>query len=137
MRAWAVQRREQSLRREDGLSIVMAQAGKRVLLVDTDLRRARLHKTFGLDRTTGITNVLIGDMSLNDRPSELPGPKAAVDMRAESPQPRYDDPGVGLRFGARLERRGRGDLSRTYADRSDASAVRAASRCGGVERGAG
>ncbi|HEY5666689.1 MAG TPA: copper resistance system multicopper oxidase, partial [Gammaproteobacteria bacterium] len=38
-----------------------------------------------------------GDLSMSDMPTELPGPKAAVDMRAESPQPRYDDPGVGLR----------------------------------------
>jgi CopA family copper-resistance protein len=38
-----------------------------------------------------------GDGAMSGTSAEFPGPRAAVDMRAESPQPRYDDPGVGLR----------------------------------------
>ncbi len=37
---------------------VLASAGKRVLLIDADLRRGRLNKFFGLQRTTGLTDVL-------------------------------------------------------------------------------
>ena len=40
------------------LGIVMAQMGKRTLLVDTDLRRPVLHSVFGLAREPGLTNLL-------------------------------------------------------------------------------
>jgi capsular exopolysaccharide synthesis family protein len=48
------------------LGITMAQAGNRVLLVDTDLRRPRLHKTFGTSSGTGLTNVLLGTSSIEE-----------------------------------------------------------------------
>ncbi|MBI2377102.1 MAG: polysaccharide biosynthesis tyrosine autokinase [Deltaproteobacteria bacterium] len=47
-----------------GLAITMAQAGAKVLLVDTDLRRPRLHKTFGVKGDSGLTNVLLKEFSL-------------------------------------------------------------------------
>lgn len=40
--------------------IVVAQAGYRVILVDTDLRHPTLHKKFRLDNTRGLTNLLTG-----------------------------------------------------------------------------
>jgi non-specific protein-tyrosine kinase len=43
------------------LSIVMAQAGKRVVLVDADLRLPALHRLFGLNNTIGLTNVLLSE----------------------------------------------------------------------------
>lgn len=39
------------------LAVTIAQGGKRVLLVDTDLRKGRLHKIFGLDKN-GLTEIL-------------------------------------------------------------------------------
>src|SRR5690606_36551835 len=43
------------------LAITMAQSGLRVLLVDTDMRRPRLHKAFGLTNTTnGISRAILG-----------------------------------------------------------------------------
>ena len=39
------------------LAVTIAQAGQRVLLVDTDLRKGRLHKIFGIERK-GLTEVL-------------------------------------------------------------------------------
>lgn len=47
------------------LSIALAQSGKRVLLIDTDLRRPRIHRVFGLTRQ-GMTTVLIGQAELGD-----------------------------------------------------------------------
>ncbi|MBN1657075.1 MAG: polysaccharide biosynthesis tyrosine autokinase [Anaerolineae bacterium] len=41
------------------LGVVMAQAGKKVILVDTDLRRATLHKLFQLSNSEGLTSILI------------------------------------------------------------------------------
>jgi len=46
------------------LAVVIAQSGKRVLLVDGDLRRSRLHEAFGLDGSIGLTNVLVGQATL-------------------------------------------------------------------------
>ncbi len=48
------------------LSVVMAQAGNRVLLVDTDLRRPRLHYTFGVSGEKGLTSVLLNAASVSD-----------------------------------------------------------------------
>jgi polysaccharide biosynthesis transport protein len=48
------------------LSVVMAQAGNRVLLVDTDLRRPRLHYTFGVSGEKGLTSVLLGAAQVTD-----------------------------------------------------------------------
>ena len=43
------------------LAVVMAQAGKRTLLVDTDLRRPSQHKVFALSNRLGLTNLLLAD----------------------------------------------------------------------------
>lgn len=42
----------------DNLAIVWAQTGQKVLLVDADLRRSTLHRTFGLDNREGLTTIL-------------------------------------------------------------------------------
>jgi non-specific protein-tyrosine kinase len=41
------------------LAVVMAQAGKRVVLVDADLRRPSAHRLFGLSNGTGLTTALV------------------------------------------------------------------------------
>ncbi|MET7466280.1 polysaccharide biosynthesis tyrosine autokinase [Nonomuraea sp. NPDC005501] len=46
------------------LAIALAQAGWRVLLVDGDLRRPRLPDYFGIEGGIGLTDVLIGKVSL-------------------------------------------------------------------------
>jgi len=43
------------------LGVVLAQAGKRVILVDGDLRRPSLHKIFEVPNTAGLTNLLLQD----------------------------------------------------------------------------
>lgn len=48
------------------LAIAMSLQGTRTLLIDADLRRPVLHKTFALEKNKGLTNVLVGDMSLDD-----------------------------------------------------------------------
>ena len=42
------------------LAVSFAQQGHRVLLIDCDLRRSRIHKMFGEGQTPGLTNVLVG-----------------------------------------------------------------------------
>lgn len=48
------------------LAITLAQSGHRVLLVDTDLRRPRIHKVFGIKNDLGICNILISDTPVDD-----------------------------------------------------------------------
>ena len=45
------------------LAVVCALEGKRVLLIDCDLRRPRLHKVFRVPRDPGVTQVLRADLS--------------------------------------------------------------------------
>jgi len=48
------------------MAIMIAQMGKKVLLIDMDLRRGRLHRSLGLEREPGVTDVLRKDGSLKD-----------------------------------------------------------------------
>ncbi|CAI3293322.1 CpsD/CapB family tyrosine-protein kinase [Enterococcus cecorum] len=45
------------------LAVVFAQAGRRVLLVDADMRKATSHKTFGLSNEVGLSNLVSGQQS--------------------------------------------------------------------------
>lgn len=48
------------------LALSMAQAGNRVLLFETDLRKPMIHKTFGLDKTPGLTDYVLGNYMFED-----------------------------------------------------------------------
>jgi capsular exopolysaccharide synthesis family protein len=56
------------------LALVMAQLGRRVLLVDADLRKPRLHKVFEASNRSGLVTFLTGDSSseLSCIPTGLP-----------------------------------------------------------------
>lgn len=47
------------------LAISMAQSGSRVLLLDTDMRRPRLHKAFGVSNELGVSSVVVGEGTLD------------------------------------------------------------------------
>lgn len=57
------------------LAITLAQSGKRILLVDTDLRRPRVHRAFGLTARRGVTTALVGEAKPADvvLTTEVPG----------------------------------------------------------------
>ena len=46
------------------LGISLAQMGKRVVVIDADLRKTRIHRTFGLKKHPGLTEVLTGNHGL-------------------------------------------------------------------------
>jgi capsular exopolysaccharide synthesis family protein len=48
------------------IAIALAQGGQRVCIVDGDLRRPRIHRIFGRAGDKGITNVLVGDATLDE-----------------------------------------------------------------------
>ncbi|MEP7247178.1 MAG: polysaccharide biosynthesis tyrosine autokinase, partial [Gammaproteobacteria bacterium] len=43
------------------LAVALAQAGQRVLLIDADMRKPRVHSVFGKPREPGLSNVLVGN----------------------------------------------------------------------------
>ncbi len=57
------------------LSIALAQTGLRVLLIDADMRRPRVHEIFGRDQTPGLSDVLTGNAKPADaiKRSLVPG----------------------------------------------------------------
>jgi len=57
------------------LAITLANAESRVLLVDADMRRPRIHKIFEVERKIGLSSVLVGTESLKDAivPSSVEG----------------------------------------------------------------
>src|SRR5438105_11896449 len=45
------------------LAVALAQSGRRVIVIDADLRRPGLHTLFGLPRDDGLSTVLLGDQT--------------------------------------------------------------------------
>ena len=48
------------------LGTTMAQSNQRVLLIDTDMRRPRLHNSLGVSRERGLTNLILGEDIYDD-----------------------------------------------------------------------
>ncbi|HEX9077216.1 MAG TPA: polysaccharide biosynthesis tyrosine autokinase, partial [Anaerolineae bacterium] len=58
------------------LAVIMAQAGRRVILLDTDLRRPYIHKLFGLSNSVGLSSLFLGDAPTLEsimQPTSVPG----------------------------------------------------------------
>ena len=52
------------------LAVSFAQQGMRVLIIDCDLRRSRLHKMFAVAREPGITECVLGQLDTDSAPRE-------------------------------------------------------------------
>jgi capsular exopolysaccharide synthesis family protein len=67
------------------LGIVLTQSGRRVLLIDADLRRPRLHHAMGVDNVEGLSSLLTGNASLDQliRNTVVPG----LDLITSGPIP--------------------------------------------------
>jgi capsular exopolysaccharide synthesis family protein len=48
------------------LSVALAQAGQRVLLIDGDMRKPRVHTVFDRSQEPGLSNVLVGNAKVSD-----------------------------------------------------------------------
>ena len=58
--------REGKTMTSSNLAITMAQSGSKVLMLDCDLRRPKLHRMFGFAKDKGITNLLAGNASFEE-----------------------------------------------------------------------
>lgn len=67
------------------LAITMAQANKKILLIDADLRKPKVHEYFELNNMYGLTNVLVLNKSLEDviKKSTVSG----LDILTSGPKP--------------------------------------------------
>lgn len=54
------------------LAVSMADSDKRVLLIDADFRRPRVHKYFALDNEVGVSSVIAGDAEVLDAVQQTP-----------------------------------------------------------------
>jgi polysaccharide biosynthesis transport protein len=54
------------------LAVLMARAGRRVVLVDADVRHPRLHELFGVSDRVGLTSLLIGDATTAEALQPVP-----------------------------------------------------------------
>jgi succinoglycan biosynthesis transport protein ExoP len=56
------------------LAVAMAENGKRVLLVDSDMRRPRVHKVFNVGNGVGLSSLILGQGKLDDaiKSTEVP-----------------------------------------------------------------
>lgn len=48
------------------LAFILSQGGKRVIVVDADLRKPTIHKKFRVDNREGLTEILIGKKNINE-----------------------------------------------------------------------
>ena len=57
------------------LAISLAQSGKRILIVDTDLRKPRIHRSFNRALNRGVTTILVGEHTAQEaiQETEVPG----------------------------------------------------------------
>jgi capsular exopolysaccharide synthesis family protein len=55
------------------LAVVLARSGQRVVMVDCDLRRSRLHQFAGLSEEVGFTSVFVGNVALADAVQQVAG----------------------------------------------------------------
>jgi len=60
------------------LAITMTGSGNRVLLVDADMRRPRIHRIFGLQNAAGLSSLILGEGRLADLVASTPVPNLWV-----------------------------------------------------------
>mgnify|MGYP001568024968 CR=1 FL=1 len=70
------------------LAVTLALSGRRVTVVDCDLRRPRVHEFFGMSNEIGFTSVLLGDQPLSSALQRVVLPDGAViQLLASGPLP--------------------------------------------------
>lgn len=85
------------------LAVALAAAGQRVIAVDCDLRKPRLHAFFGLENEVGFTSVLLGDAPLSQALQRVPGVDGLRLLASGGPPPNPSELLAGRRAGEVLE----------------------------------
>ena len=112
------------------LAVAMAQAGNRVLLIDCDMRRPKLHRVFGVPRDRGVSNILVGNCTIEDViiHTTIPG----IDIVPSGPVPPNPSEMLGSQLMTKLLADARNRYERIIIDSPPLTAVTDAvimSRC--------
>jgi polysaccharide biosynthesis transport protein len=86
------------------LAVLMARAGRRVVLVDADLRHPRLHEQFGIANRIGLTSLLIGDAATVEALQPVPELESLVVMPVGPLPPNPSELLTSPRFGELIGR---------------------------------
>ena len=86
------------------LAVTMAQVERRVIMVDCDLRRPRLHEVFGLENAPGFTTMMLDDEMLQHPPLLDTGVESLRLLPSGPIPPRPADLLGSLRMDAVVER---------------------------------
>ncbi|MEW5828425.1 MAG: polysaccharide biosynthesis tyrosine autokinase [Chloroflexota bacterium] len=89
------------------LAIIMAQGGKRVLLIDADMRRPRIHAIFGLSNRAGLSTLFRGKMPLRSAVQRVEGLPNLYIVPSGSLPPNPNELLASARMEAILEEAGR------------------------------
>ncbi len=68
------------------LAVTAAETGRKIILVDCDLRRPRLHELFGVANTAGLTTMIVAENAFKQPPlqaTQIPG----LSLLTSGPQP--------------------------------------------------
>ena len=57
------------------LAVVMAHAGKKILLIDGDMRRGQIHETLGVSRENGLSELILNVPRIEESVSQMPQDK--------------------------------------------------------------
>jgi len=68
------------------LAITAAETGRKIILVDCDLRRPRLHELFGVDNNAGLTTMMVTENGLKQPPFQST-PVAGLSLITSGPLP--------------------------------------------------
>jgi polysaccharide biosynthesis transport protein len=101
------------------LALALARAGRRVILVDLDLRRPALHSMFSLNRTPGLSDLVRGAVDVGDVLHEIP---LDDDASERPPEGRLDVIACGSpvpNVGEFVASRAVDDLLRALPERAD------------------
>lgn len=69
------------------LAVGLAQSGVKVLLMDADFRRPRVHQNFGVDKEAGLSSLIRGQIELSDAVHSIPDIEN-LDVMPSGPRPR-------------------------------------------------
>ena len=103
------------------IAVTMAQAGNKVLVIDCDLRRPKMHRIFNVARDRGVSNVLAGNCQLDEviLKTSIPG----IDVIPSGPVPPNPSEMLGSKQMTQLLESVRGLYDRIIIDSPPVTAV--------------
>ena len=85
------------------LAVMLAEAGRKTLLIDADLRRPQAHQVFGIEQAPGLTSILLGELDLDQAVQKVEGLEHLRVLPSGPVPPNPAEVLAGARMGRLLE----------------------------------